>query len=345
MSLAPWPMDVAGAWVAWLVCWLLVHPRNPWQVLDWPNERSLHDRPVPRTGGLAILCGVLVAASGLSWDATPGALVMVGAILAVGLVSWYDDRKGLSPRLRLAVHVAAALGVAIAAIRLPAAWLPGVVIALGIPLRAFITTLFLVWWINLYNFMDGMDGFAGGMAVFGFGTLAALGYRAHDPAFAGIALAVASANLGFTVANFPPARLFMGDMGATLLGFAAGIMIIAGSARGDFPLWAGLAVFSPFLVDATVTLLKRVAHAERLTAAHRGHYYQRLVRAGLSHRRTVLGEYGLMAMCALSAYAGTGASTSVQWAIIAALAVLYGALAALVRWREGHGQISGKDAR
>lgn len=338
-------MDAAGAWVAWLACWLLVHPRNPWQVLDWPNERSLHDRPVPRTGGLAILCGVLVVASGYSWDATPAAQVMVGAILAVGLVSWYDDRKGLSPRLRLAVHGAAALAVAVAAIRLPAACLPGMVIALGVPLRALITTLFLVWWINLYNFMDGMDGFAGGMAVFGFGTLAALGYHAHDPAFARSALTVASATLGFTVANFPPARLFMGDMGATMLGFTAGVMIIAGSARGDFPLWAGLAVFSPFLVDASMTLLKRVARGERLTAAHRGHYYQRLVRAGLSHRRTVLGEYGLMAVCCLSAYAGTGASTSVQWAIIAALAVLYSALAALVRWREGHGQISGKDAR
>ncbi len=338
-------MDAAGACVAWLVCWLLAHPRNPWQVLDWPNERSLHDRPVPRTGGLAIVCGVLVAAFGLSWDAAPGGLVTAAAILAVALVSWYDDRKGLSPRLRLAVHGAAAMTVAVAGIRPPVAWLPGVTVTLGGPITVLVTTLFLVWWINLYNFMDGMDGFAGGMAVFGFGALAMLGYRAHDPAFAGIALMVASAALGFTVANFPPARLFMGDMGATVLGFMAGIMILTGSARGDFPLWAGLAVFSPFLVDATVTLLKRVARGERLTAAHRGHYYQRLVRAGLSHRRTVLGEYGLMVVCGLSAYAGTGASRPVQWAIIAALAILYGVLAALVRWREGHGQICGKDAR
>ena len=337
-------MDAAGAGVAWLACRLLAHPRNPWQVLDWPNERSLHDRPVPRTGGLAIACGLLVAAFGLSWDATRAGLVVAAAVLAVALLSWYDDRKGLSPRLRLAVHIAAALTVAVAAIRLPVAWLPGIAIPLDTPLMVLVTTLFLVWWINLYNFMDGMDGFAGGMAVFGFGALAALGYRAHDLAYAGAALAVASAALGFTVANFPPARLFMGDMGATTLGFAAGIMILAGPARGDFPLWAGLVVFSPFLVDATVTLLKRAVRGERLTAAHRGHYYQRLVRAGLSHRRTVLGEYGLMAVCGLSAYAGAGASVPAQWAIIAVLAVLYGALAALVRWREGHGQISGKDA-
>ena len=338
-------MDAIGAWVAWLACWLLVHPRNPWQVLDWPNERSLHDRPVPRTGGLAIFCGAVVAAFGLKWEVARGGLIMAGAILAVALLSWYDDRKGLSPRLRLAVHVVAALAVAIAAIRLPVIWLPGVAITLGTPLTVLVTTLFLVWWINLYNFMDGMDGFAGGMAVFGFGALAALGYRAHDPAFAGIAAAVASAAFGFTAANFPPARLFMGDMGATVLGFVAGIMILDGSARGDFPLWAGLTVFSPFLVDATVTLLKRVARGERLTAAHRGHYYQRLVRAGLSHRRTVLGEYALMAVCGLSAYGAAGAPVPVQWAIIAALAVLYGALAALVWWWEGHEQISSKDAR
>ncbi|WP_298135538.1 glycosyltransferase family 4 protein [Acidiferrobacter sp.] len=345
MSAWSWSLDAAGAAVAWLACWLLSHPRNPWQVLDWPNERSLHDRPVPRTGGLAILCGALVAAMGLSWGFTQPGFVITAAMVAVALVSWLDDQWSVSPRTRLVVHAVAALAVAAGATRLPALWLPGVAITLGAPLAILATVVFLVWWINLYNFMDGMDGFAGGMAVFGFATLAALAYRAHDPGLAGMALAVASAALGFTVANFPPARLFMGDMGATLLGFAAGIMILVGAGRGDFPLWAGLAAFSPFLVDATVTLARRVARGERLTAAHRGHYYQRLVRAGLSHRRTVLGEYAVMAVCGLAAFGGAEASVPVQWAIIAALAALYGALAALVERWEGRGQISGKDAR
>ncbi len=345
MSLRPFVMDAAGALVAWLGARLLAHPRNPWRVLDIPNERSLHAQPVPRTGGFAILAGAMVAAIGEPFAFSPGLAVTGVALFVIALLSWYDDRRGLSPRLRLAVHAAAGLAVAMLLAPVARGWLPGVDAGIAGPLAVPLVGVFLVWWINLYNFMDGMDGFAGGMAVFGFGTLALLGYRAGDPAFAGIALGVASAAFGFTVANFPPALLFMGDIGATVLGFLVGILILAGSARGDFPLWVGLVVFSPFLVDATATLLKRAARGERLTTAHREHYYQRLVRAGLSHRQTVLGEYALMAVCSLGAYGAVGASVAAQWAIIAALAGLYGALAVLVRRWEGHGQASGKTAR
>ena len=338
-------MDAAGALVAWLGARLLAHPRNPWQVLDIPNERSLHARPVPRTGGLAIIAGAMVAALGEPWAFSPALAVIGLALFAIAFLSWYDDRRGLSPRLRLAVHALAGLAVAILLAPHARGWLPGMDAGVTGPLAIPLVAVFLVWWINLYNFMDGMDGFAGGMAVFGFGTLAWLGYRAHDPAFGGIALGVASAAFGFTVTNFPPAPLFMGDVGATMLGFLVGILILVGSARGDFPLWVGLVVFSPFLVDATATLLGRAARGERLTEAHREHYYQRLVRAGLSHRRTVLAEYALMALCSLGAYGAVGASVAAQWAIIAALAALYGALAALVRRWEGHGQASDKTAR
>ncbi|MHB1513456.1 MAG: MraY family glycosyltransferase [Acidiferrobacter sp.] len=345
MSLRPFLMDAAGVLVAWIGARFLAHPRNPWRILDIPNERSLHVQPVPRTGGFAILGGAMVASLGEPWTPSPALAVIMGALCAIALLSWYDDRRGLSPRLRLIVHAAAAL--AVAALLAPQArgWLPGVDAVLASPLAIPFVAIFLVWWINLYNFMDGMDGFAGGMAVFGFGTLSLLGHRAHDPAFAEVTLGVASAAFGFTVSNFPPARLFMGDVGATVLGFLAGILILVGSARGDFPLWVGLVAFSPFLVDATVTLLKRAARGERLSHAHREHYYQRLVRAGFSHRQTVLAEYALMAICGLGAYGAVGASVPVQWAIIAALAALYSVLAALVRRWEGHGQASGKAAR
>lgn len=338
-------MDAAGALVAWVGARLLGHPRNPWQILDIPNERSLHARPVPRTGGFAILAGAMVASIGDPWTLSPALAVIAVALLTVALLSWYDDRQGLSPGLRLAVHVVAALAVAQLLAPQARGWLPGVEGVIAGPLAIPLVGVFLVWWINLYNFMDGMDGFAGGMAVFGFGTLALLGHRAHDPAFAEVALGLASASFGFTVTNFPPALLFMGDVGATVLGFLVGILILVGSARGDFPLWVGLVAFSPFLVDATVTILKRAVRGERLTAAHREHYYQRLVRAGLSHRQTVLAEYALMIVCGLGAYGAVGASVAAQWAIIAALAALYGVLAALVRRWEGHGQASGKTAR
>ncbi len=338
-------MDGGVVLVSWLCSRLLAHPRNPWQVLDQPNARSLHARPVPRMGGLAIAAGALMGFCADSWQWSRGLAVAMTALAVVAVLSWYDDQAGLSPRLRLLVHVAAAALVAVLVQPSPGDLLPGLAVVPGGFLAILFVTGFLVWWINLYNFMDGMDGFAGGMAVFGFGALAALAYRAHDVPYAEASLTVAAAALGFTVSNFPPARLFMGDVGATALGFGAGMMILAGDARGDFPTWAGLIVFSPFLVDATLTLVRRVARGENPTVAHREHYYQRLVQAGLSQRRTVLGEYALMAVCAVAAYAAVGVPVPWQWVILASLAVTYTALAAWVgRW-EGHGQARRNPAR
>jgi len=326
----------------WLLSRLLADPRNPWQILDRPNARSLHAQPVPRMGGLAILVGVLMGSAFAPWRFSWRLDVVLAALALVAILSWYDDIRGVSPRLRLLTHSVAALGVAWAYVQWPPVLLPHWALSVPGPLAVILMTIFLVWWINLYNFMDGMDGFAGGMAVVGFATLALLGLRAHDLPYAEIGFIVASAACGFTISNFPPARLFMGDMGATTLGFAAGIMVLAGAQRGDFPVWVGLIVFSPFLVDATVTLIRRLARGENPTTAHRDHYYQRLVRLGLSHKRTVLGEYGLMAVCGVCAYASVGRPALAQWAILAFLAVFYGFLAALVgRW-EGYGTGNGK---
>jgi len=328
--------------LVWFLSRLLADPRNPWQVLDRPNARSLHARPVPRMGGLAILIGVLTGSAFLPWHFSWRLDVVWAALALVASVSWYDDIHGASPRVRLFVHGAAALSVAWAYLQWPHMLLPHWALPVPGPVAVVVMAVFLAWWTNLYNFMDGMDGLAGGMAVVGFATLALLGWRAHDLPYAEISLIVASAAGGFTISNFPPARLFMGDMGAATLGFAAGIMILAGAQRGDFPVWAGLIIFSPFLVDATVTLIRRLARGENPTTAHRGHYYQRLVRSGLGHRRVVLGEYGLMAACAACAYAAVGRPTSTQWDILAFLVVLYGILVILVgRW-EGHGTDKGK---
>lgn len=330
--------------LVWALSRLFADPRNPWRVLDWPNARSLHERPVPRMGGLAIVLGIVVglALGPRSLTSRWEWLALAWGVVGVG--SWYDDVRGLSARIRLGLHGLAA-GLAVWAYpHWPLSWLPQGTPALGGPIAFVLMTLFLVWWINLYNFMDGMDGLAGGMAVFGFGTLALLGYRAHDLPYAGVSLTVASAALGFTFTNFPPARLFMGDLGSTTLGFAAGLLILVGADREDFPVWVGLVVFSPFLVDATVTLMRRLMRGDKLATAHREHYYQRCVRSGFSHKRTVIGEYFLMALCSLCAYLAVGRPASFQWAILASLMAIYGLLAVLVgRWealREGNGKAS-----
>jgi UDP-N-acetylmuramyl pentapeptide phosphotransferase/UDP-N-acetylglucosamine-1-phosphate transferase len=293
---------------------LLAGARGHWQVLDIPNERSLHSQPTPRTGGIAILAGL--ATGGLvAWWQSGQALVSWPVIVAVTLlaaVAQLDDRHTLGPVPRLAIQ----LGVVALVLTTGAAnTFP--------PVTLLIAGLFLMWMINLYNFMDGMDGFAGGMALIGFGTFAVAAGQAGDIAMMWGCGVIAAAAAGFLILNFPPARLFMGDTGSTVLGLLAGLVILSAHASGILPLWLGLLTFSPFIIDASVTLARRLLHGERVWEAHKTHYYQRLVEFGWGHRRTVLAEYALMLACSASALLAAPLATRWQTTIIALWAVIY----------------------
>jgi len=163
------------------------------------------------------------------------------------------------------------------------------------------TWLAIVWMTNLFNFMDGMDGFAGGMALAGFTFLGLAGWLAGAQSYAVFCWLVSASTLGFLPFNFPPARIFMGDAGSATLGLLAAALSLWGVNDGIFPIWFPLLVFSPFVVDATLTLLGRSLRREKIWQAHRTHYYQRLVQAGWGHRKTVLTEYLLMLMAGGSA--------------------------------------------
>jgi len=293
-----------GAWLA--------SEHSPLQVLDAPNERSLHEHPTPRTGGLAIMVslafGWWMFAWRLGWPAEMSWIAV--ATLIVAVVSFADDARELPPGLRLAVHAMAAVILMIGGLVLPWGWA-----------GAICTWLAIVWMLNLYNFMDGMDGFAGGMAVAGFGFLGLAGWLAGNEAYAWYCWAVAAAAAGFLLLNFPPARMFMGDAGSATLGLLAAAFSLWGVRAELFPLWLPLLVFSPFVVDATVTLLRRVSRGDKVWQAHRTHYYQRLVQAGWSHRKTVLAEYGLMLAAGMSAMLMLAnripaAAGLIAWAII-----------------------------
>lgn len=306
-----------------LTAWL-ARPDAPFRIIDRPNERSLHTAPTPRTGGLAICLslatGWLVYMVLARYAAVP-AQILTGAAIIAG-ISAFDDRFGLSPALRLLVQVVAVFILMQDGFVSQGDLLPGFE-AGNTWIAAAVTFVMILWLTNLYNFMDGMDGFAGGMAVIGFLTLAVLGYGQGDSLFAGSALAVAAAAAGFLWFNFPPARIFMGDSGSTTLGFLVAAFAIWASRRGIAPVWVTLLVFSPFVVDATATLLRRAVQGEPVWRAHRSHYYQRLVQAGWGHRRTVLVEYVAMLVSALSALAAGASDTGVQWAILAAVAAGY----------------------
>lgn len=310
-------------------------PSSGLHLLDHPNERSLHSQPTPRSGGVAILFGFISAA--LLYMFMVGMPVsmwwMIAGLAIVAGLSFLDDWRGLSVAGRFLGHSIGAAAVVIGAgLALPPMFseLPVVHTWLNVSL----SILFLVWMVNLYNFMDGMDGFAGGMAVIGFGTFAVFGLLAENLPFAALSLGLAGATSGFLLFNFPPARIFMGDVGSASLGLLAGGFILWGARADVLPLWAGILVFSPFIVDASVTLLGRILRGERFWLAHKTHYYQRLVLLGWGHRKTVLAEYALMLACAGSALWMVSKPLPVQLAMLAFWAFAYATLAALVRGLE-----------
>jgi UDP-N-acetylmuramyl pentapeptide phosphotransferase/UDP-N-acetylglucosamine-1-phosphate transferase len=183
--------------------------------------------------------------------------------------------------------------------------------------------LAIVWMTNLYNFMDGADGLAGGMAVAGFGTLALAADAAGAPDLALAAGAVSAAGLAFLVFNAPPAKVFLGDAGSIPLGFLAGALGAIGIARGAWPAWFPLLVFSPFIVDATVTIGRRLAAGEKVWIAHRTHYYQRLVTGGWSHRRLAFAAWAAMLAAGASALVALEGTDMLHRGILALWVVAY----------------------
>jgi UDP-N-acetylmuramyl pentapeptide phosphotransferase/UDP-N-acetylglucosamine-1-phosphate transferase len=294
--------------------------------------------PLPRTGGLAIfgsvLMGIIVTVAlgeGVIFQAN-GIFWILSTVLLVGAVSFWDDRVGLSPGFRLGVQALAAAGVTggagLAMITIPMPTFESLALGwLALP----VTMLLLMWMANLYNFMDGMDGFAGGMTVIGCGLLGYLGWQADHPVISVIATLQSAAAAGFLVHNFPPAKIFMGDVGSVSTGFLVAVLIVLGCRDGVFDLWVPIIVFSPFILDATVTLVRRAFRHEKVWKAHRGHYYQRLVLGGWSHRRTVLAEYGVMALCGSFALFYQYASEEWQLVILGLWGVLFLFLALAVK--------------
>jgi UDP-GlcNAc:undecaprenyl-phosphate/decaprenyl-phosphate GlcNAc-1-phosphate transferase len=286
--------------------------------LDQPNARSLHERPVPRTGGIAVLLGAAVS---LGFGAGDLWLPM-GLALALAMVSFFDDLRGLRTAVRLTAHVAAA------------AFLVWYLLSPMLAVEIFVLVVAVVWITNLYNFMDGSDGLAGGMAMIGFGAFAFAAWWGGDDALAALCVALAAAALAFLLHNHHPARMFLGDVGSIPLGFLAAGLGIVGWRNDLWPLWFPVLVFGPFIADATVTLVRRLLRRERVWQAHRDHYYQRMVRMGFGHRGTAWTGYAVMLLCAVAALLGRGQAPVLQATVFLATSALLGAMAVWVdlRW-------------
>jgi UDP-N-acetylmuramyl pentapeptide phosphotransferase/UDP-N-acetylglucosamine-1-phosphate transferase len=270
-------------------------------ILDHPNERSSHAVPTPRGGGWGIL---LVLVPG--WAALGVAPAVLVGLAGLAAVSWLDDRRGVPPGPRLLVQAAAiAFGLSTLGDHLVfQGWLPW-------DADRAVAAFCWLWFVNLFNFMDGIDGLAGGETVSvaaGLALVAGVAGLGPDPAAfpaSGMippALVLAGAALGFLVWNWQPARVFLGDVGSIPLGFALGWLLLVAAAAGLWP----AAVLLPlvFVTDASLTLLRRLAAGQRVWQAHREHFYQRAVRGGRSHAwvvRAVLATNLVLIALALAA--------------------------------------------
>jgi UDP-N-acetylmuramyl pentapeptide phosphotransferase/UDP-N-acetylglucosamine-1-phosphate transferase len=297
---------LAAAMVSYLTIFLMLWSGRAGP-LDIPNHRSLHAIPVPRSGGVGIVVGVAVAAISVS---PPAAIVFAATGLAA--ISWWDDNHSLGVKVRFAAQFFAAT----------------VVVMMGpVPewgwVGMFGMILAIVWMTNLYNFMDGANGLAGGMAVVGFGAYAFAAQSVGGIDLALFCAALSAAAAGFLVFNFDPARVFMGDVGSIPLGFLAATLGLHGIANGSWPAWFPLLVFSPFIADATVTLVKRAVRGAKVWEAHREHCYQRLVACGWSHRLLAIRAYSLMLLLAAVACAVLRQPVPVQLTVLAVIAFGY----------------------
>jgi UDP-GlcNAc:undecaprenyl-phosphate GlcNAc-1-phosphate transferase len=304
VSLVVAHMLVAGGVTALSIFVLLRFRR--WLPVDTANHRSLHVGTVPRFGGLGIFLGIGVALSlsimGAQQANAPSTNIALICAMGLLVVSLRDDWRPLSVIVRLMAHCVAAGWVA---------WAIS-----PSPYFAFVLWMALVWMTNLFNFMDGADGLAGGMAVFGF-VAYGLAAWTTNPALAQICLLLAAAVTGFLWFNFSPAKVFLGDVGSIPLGFLAGALGLAGWHATTWPAWFPLLVFSPFIFDASVTLLQRIWKREKFWKAHNTHCYQRLVRMGWSHRKVSLSYYALMGIAAIAAHLALQLSKPVMIAGVA----------------------------
>lgn len=276
--------------VSTVIIWLIRTRAIRKNILDIPNERSSHHVPTPRGGGLGIvlifsLVVLLMAMNG--YLASNIAFALEGGIL-VAAIGYVDDLQKISMSWRILVHVAAALWAIY--------WLHGLpLLDLGTwqftlngkgNLLAFIG---IIWLINLYNFMDGIDGLAGSQGLFAALAGATALWILQDPYMAVLLLMLAASIAGFTILNWPPAKIFLGDVGSGYLGYIFAVIGLYTTNTQTIPSFFWIIIFAIFICDATFTLIYRAFKGKKWYSAHREHAYQQLISYGATHQQVTFG--------------------------------------------------------
>ncbi len=286
--------------------WLSIRLAGRMGVMDIPNERSSHAVPTPRMGGvpmvvsavLSFSCWSLLAHGGIPGFEGPSFPVLFA--VAMGVLGFWDDMSSLSPAFRFLVQFAGALLVLQAGVDPDrAASIGGWTVPRGLWILA--GAFGIVWMMNLYNFMDGIDGLAGGEAA-AAASFFFLVFAWHgEPGWAAANLFVAASAMGFLVHNWPPARVFMGDAGSTFLGAFFGVQSVAAPLTTAVPLPVLVLPFANFILDATVTLLRRMWRREKWYLPHRSHFYQRMTDLGMSHGKVTTIELATVVLSCTAA--------------------------------------------
>lgn len=268
--------------LSFLTIKLILIPNISKHALDVPNKRSSHEVAVPRIGGVAIVLAISISWLILGLES---AWVLLGLTGIIAVVSLIDDVRNVNIMVRLFTHFVAATAFIYFE-------MDGIELSWGFRIFCIVA---IAWMINLYNFMDGIDGLAGGMAFFGFAAygLAAILFST-DTIFALANFCISGAALAFLYFNFSPAKIFLGDVGSTNLGFLAAALGLYGWYTDIWPIYFPVLVFLPFIADASITISKRLLSNKKIWQPHREHYYQRLLTAGHSHKQATLIEYGFM---------------------------------------------------
>jgi UDP-N-acetylmuramyl pentapeptide phosphotransferase/UDP-N-acetylglucosamine-1-phosphate transferase len=297
-----------------------------WRIVDVPDERSAHSAPTPTMGGIGISVGI---AAGLLTAPVPAqlriALLLALAILLVAVVD--DLRQPLSVARKLAIQLAAAISWALWAPQTQIQLTTDVALAPGL-LTLLITVSWLLWLMNVFNFMDGIDGFTSCQTIamsVGLALLLPIGSPLES-----LPRIVIAACLGFLLFNMPPARIFMGDVGSLSLGFLAGVMVLSVAGNG-IPLWLAAMPLTVYFVDTSYTVVRRFQRGENVLRAHKEHLYQQLVHSGWSHLQV---DAAAIVVTGLFAAAAVFDTHGCQWQGLACAAGGTLLLAAGLWWKE-----------
>jgi Fuc2NAc and GlcNAc transferase len=260
-------------------------------LMDIPNERSSHAIPTPRGGGLSIVIAFILSLFFMQWCQFISYETMLAGVIGgsiVSVIGFMDDHGHIAARWRLLAHAIASIWILFWVGGFPSITLGGVLFDFSW-LGQILGVLYLIWMLNLYNFMDGIDGIAGVEAVSVCLSTCALYWIAGAENLIWGPLLLSAGVAGFLFWNFPPARIFMGDAGSGFLGLMLGLLSLqAARVAPDF-FWAWLILLGVFIVDATVTLLRRLIRGEKVYEAHRSHAYQFASRKSGGHMPVTIG--------------------------------------------------------